>query len=168
MKTKRNRPPYLFMATLVLPSLMIGYMAGAMTLTTQAPAQPIVQCTHQLEQQVEATEKPEETEKPEGADVEAVNLGTFKLTAYCACERCCGQWADGITYTGTTATAGRTIAVDPEVIPLGSTVLIDGHAYIAEDIGGAIDGNRIDVFFDSHSEALDFGVRSASVHLLQY
>lgn len=91
------------------------------------------------------------------------SLGTFKLTAYCPCPQCCGQWADGITYTGTTATASRTIAVDPDVIPLGSTVYIDGQAYIAEDIGGAIKGNRIDVFFPAHDEALQFGVQYAEV-----
>lgn len=92
-----------------------------------------------------------------------VSLGTFKLTAYCPCEKCCGAWADGITYTGTTATAGRTIAVDPTVIPLGSTVYINGQAYIAEDIGGAIKENRVDVFFSTHEEALQFGVQYADV-----
>lgn len=92
-----------------------------------------------------------------------ISLGTFKLTAYCPCPQCCGQWADGITFTGTTATAGRTIAVDPNVIPLGSTVYINGQAYIAEDIGGAIKGNRIDVFFPAHDEALQFGVQYAEV-----
>lgn len=90
-------------------------------------------------------------------------LGSFKLTAYCPCPKCCGQWADGITYTGTTATAGRTIAVDPNIIPLGSTVYINGQAYIAEDIGGAIKENRVDVFFSTHDEALQFGVQYADV-----
>lgn len=115
---------------------------------------------------------PEDTEPVEPravAAVEAVeavqttDLGRFKLTAYCTCEKCCGEWANGITYSGTQATAGRTIAVDPDVIPLGSTVYIDGTEYIAEDIGGAIKGNRIDVLFPTHQEALEFGVRYANV-----
>ena len=94
------------------------------------------------------------------------NLGRFKLTAYCACPKCCGEWADGITYTGTKATQGRTIAVDPDVIPLGSVVIINGREYVAEDIGGAIDGNRVvDIFFNSHAEALEFGVQYADVSL---
>lgn len=97
------------------------------------------------------------------AETEPQDLGTFKLTAYCACPKCCGEWSDGITYTGTTATQGRTVAVDPSVIPLGSTVNINGRAYIAEDIGGAIDGNRIDVFFSSHADALEFGVQYSTV-----
>jgi 3D (Asp-Asp-Asp) domain-containing protein len=84
---------------------------------------------------------------------------TFKVTAYCPCELCCGQYANGITATGTVATAGRTIAVDPTVIPYGSEVILNGHTYIAEDCGGAIKGNKIDMFFDTHEEALQWGVR---------
>lgn len=97
-------------------------------------------------------------------------LGEFKLTAYCPCAKCCGKWANGITATGMTATEGRTVAVDPRVIPYGSTVTLyyeDGtvHTYTAEDCGGAIKGNRIDVFFDSHEDARAFGVQSAMVYV---
>ena len=88
------------------------------------------------------------------------------MTAYCTCEKCCGEWADGTTYTGTQATPGRTIAVDPDVIPLGSKVSINGNEYIAEDIGGAIKGNRIDVLFPTHQDAIHFGVQYAEVALL--
>lgn len=96
-------------------------------------------------------------------------LGEFKLTAYCPCSRCCGK-DDGITATGTLAEEGRTIAVDPRVIPYGSTVTLyfaDGtsHTYTAEDCGGAIKENRIDVFFDDHQAARAFGVQSAMVYV---
>lgn len=96
-------------------------------------------------------------------------LGEFTLTAYCPCSVCCGK-SDGITATGTTATEGRTIAVDPEVIPYGSTITIyfaDGavHTYIAEDCGGTINGNRVDVFFDNHQTAREFGVQTAYVYM---
>ena len=96
-------------------------------------------------------------------------LGEFKLTAYCPCAKCCGK-TDGITSTGTLAEEGRTIAVDPRVIPYGSTVTLyfaDGtsHTYTAEDCGGAIKENRIDVFFDSHEAARAFGVQSAMVYM---
>ncbi len=90
------------------------------------------------------------------------SLGEFKITHYCPCVKCCGK-TDGITYTGTQATAGRTIGVDPDVIPLGSTVYIDGQAYVAEDTGGGIDGRHIDMFVDSHEEALSLGVKYAEV-----
>ena len=91
-------------------------------------------------------------------------LGEFMLTAYCPCMKCCGK-TDGITATGTTATEGRTIAVDPALIPYGSTVTIyyeDGtvHTYTAEDCGGGIKGNRLDIYFDDHQAALQFGVQS--------
>ena len=96
-------------------------------------------------------------------------LGEFKLTAYCPCSRCCGK-SDGITATGTLAEEGRTIAVDPRVIPYGATVTVyfaDGasHSYTAEDCGGGIKGNRLDVYFDDHQAALQFGVQSAMVYV---
>lgn len=96
-------------------------------------------------------------------------LGKFKLTAYCPCMKCCGK-TDGITSTGTTAAEGRTIAVDPRVIPYGSSVTIyfsDGtsHTYTAEDCGGGIKGNRLDIYFDDHQAALQFGVQSAMVYV---
>lgn len=94
-----------------------------------------------------------------------LDLGEFELTAYCSCSECCGKWADGITATGTKATAGRTIAVDEDVIPYGYEVIINGHTYVAEDCGGAIIGKRIDIYFDSHSEALEFGRQTANVLL---
>ena len=93
-----------------------------------------------------------------------VDLGTFTCVAYDACIECCGK-TDGITKTGTKATAGRTVAVDPDVIPLGSTLLIDGHEYIAEDIGGAIKGNKIDIFHNSHAEALEYGKQIHTVQI---
>lgn len=92
------------------------------------------------------------------------SLGEFVITHYCACEKCTID-GDGITATGTKAASGRTIAVDPEVIPYGTTVIIDGKTYIAEDCGGAIKGRRIDIFMDSHEEALKAGVKAANVYV---
>ena len=94
-------------------------------------------------------------------------LGTFTCTAYCSCDICCGPWADGIVYTGGYATEGQTIAVDPDVIPLGSVVEINGWQYIAEDIGGAIKGNKIDLFFCSHTDALNYGAQQHEVYLVK-
>ena len=58
---------------------------------------------------------------------------------------------------------GRTIAVDPEVIPLGSEVMIDGKVYIAEDTGGAIKGNKIDLFVGTEADAIQYGVQTHEV-----
>ena len=98
--------------------------------------------------------------KQETIQMEAV------ATAYCACVQCCGK-SDCITATGTRATEGRTIAADPRVIPYGTHVLINGHEYIVEDCGGAINGNRIDIYFESHADALQFGVQTVTVEILQ-
>jgi len=87
------------------------------------------------------------------------NTQTFRVTAYCPCSKCCGKWANGITATGVTAQSNRTIAVDPKVIPYGSVVRMNGIDYVAEDCGGAIKGNRIDIYFDTHAEAMAFGVQ---------
>ena len=110
------------------------------------------------------TEKVTATEREETMP-EFLDMGEFKLTAYCACEKCCGKWADGITATGTKATAGRTIAVDEDVIPFGYEVIINGHTYTAEDRGGEIIGREIDIYFDSHEEAEEFGVQYENVWL---
>lgn len=130
---------------------------------------------------VDETEEKSVVEKPEESQVvlesKKESLGEFKLTAYCSCEKCCGKCAlnrpkdengKDIVYgsTGTVLVAGTSIAVDPSVIPYGSKVEINGHTYEAHDTGGAIKGNRIDVYFDSHQDALNFGVQYAEVFLV--
>jgi 3D (Asp-Asp-Asp) domain-containing protein len=99
------------------------------------------------------------------SDTNYTQVQDMVITHYCACEKCCGKYADGITATGTKATANKTIAVDPNVIPLGSEVIIDGQLYIAEDTGGAIKGNRIDIFCDSHQEAINRGKITREVQI---
>lgn len=94
------------------------------------------------------------------------NIGTYKITGYCGCSSCCGK-SDGITASGTRATAGRTIAADTSTLPFGTKVVIDGHTYTVEDVGGAINGNHIDVYFSSHSKALQWGVRYCDVYVVK-
>ena len=93
-------------------------------------------------------------------------LGNFKLTYYCSCEVCCDV-ETGITATGTPVVEGRTIAVDPKVIPYGTQVIINGHVFTAEDCGGAIKGNRIDVYVNDHNRANALGVNYADVYLVK-
>lgn len=103
------------------------------------------------------SDKPVETKKNKSVPKVASNklIGKFKITHYAG---------DTATSTGTTPTVGRTIAVDPRVIPYGSRVVINGHAYIAEDCGGAIKGNKIDIFVGSESEAYRKGVYHTNVY----
>lgn len=88
-------------------------------------------------------------------------IGYATVTYYC-CEKyphICNGGPPYQTATGTTPTPGRTIAVDPRQIPLGTHVIIDGHEYIAEDTGGAIDNLDIDIAVATHAEALAKGTR---------
>ena len=90
-------------------------------------------------------------------------IGECTVTYYC-CEpyaHICGD-GDGLTATGLPVTPG-VVAVDPEVIPLGSTVIIDGQAYLAADTGGAVGGNHVDICVATHQEAEDLGVTTAEV-----
>ncbi len=97
---------------------------------------------------------------------------TVVATAYCSCVKCCGVYAknrpNGVVYTasGAIAKANHTIAVDTKVIPFGTTVLIDGKKYVAEDTGSAVKGNKIDIYFDSHEQALEWGRQIVEIEVL--
>lgn len=98
----------------------------------------------------------------------------FSITAYCSCQICCGSYSPEVrggvahTATGTVPEEGRTIAVDPSVIPYGTQVYIEGMGnYIAEDCGGSVDGNHIDVYFETHDAARAFGSRRLYVSIVQ-
>lgn len=87
-------------------------------------------------------------------------IGECTITAYCPCAECCGRWADGVTATGLPAGPG-VVAVDPEVIPLGSAVIIDGQRYLAADTG--VMGNHVDICLADHGDTAAFGVKTAEV-----
>ena len=125
----------------------------------------------QLEEQVHK-EKTIETETDREVDMQAakpVSLGEFKLTSYCSCHLCCGEWAynrpNGIVYgaIGEELKEDYSIAVDPSVIPYGTEVIINGKVYKAQDCGGGIKGNEIDIYFENHNDALEFGVKYAEI-----
>lgn len=94
---------------------------------------------------------------------ELVSLGVWKITYYCCepYEHICGD-GDGLTATGIPVAPGI-VAVDPEVIPYGTTVVIDGVEYLAADCGGGIKGDRIDIAVPTHQEALELGVQYKEV-----
>lgn len=149
---------------LVIPVLIIGLVIGQISFNLMVEFR-----LAQLESQIspcEVTESPQSEEMSKKEQVfdmeiksaEIDSLGEFTISHYCSCPKCCGDWSDGITKTGTNATEGRTIAVDPNVIPLGTEVIIDGQTFVAEDIGGAIKQNRIDIYVSDHDEALARGI----------
>lgn len=110
-----------------------------------------------LEKQQDKLKK--EEKEQEAKKQEEVKKGwthEFHVTAYCGCYSCSEGYGTQ-TSTGVTAEAGRTIAVDPDVVPYGSKVQINGHTYVAEDCGGAINGYEIDIYMDEHSSTDRFG-----------
>lgn len=105
--------------------------------------------------------------EPEPEWIEAV------ATAYCPCERCCGSWAlnrpDGIVYTASGAIAEEdvTIAADWSVYSPGTILYIEGIGErTVQDRGGAISGQKIDVFFNSHEDALRFGRQEVRIKVI--
>lgn len=146
--------------------LLVAILAALLTLVLRTEVQAdeidVVETT-EICSVVETTTEEPTTEIPlitvKHEDVpDYRDLGTYKLTAYCSCSKCCGK-SDGITASGTKATAGRTVAA--KGIPFGTKLMINGETYIVEDRG--VGSGVIDIYFDSHSEALSFGVQYAKV-----
>ena len=92
----------------------------------------------------------------EEEEIESKYLGEYKITYYCACMKCCGK-TNGITASGKKVEAGVTVAA-PKEFPFGTKLLINGHIYTVQDRGGAIKNKRIDIYCETHEEALKNGV----------
>ena len=92
-------------------------------------------------------------------------LGEFQVTGYCSCTICCGEKEERLTKSETVPRASHTVAADPSVIPLGTRIVIDDVVYTVEDTGKAVKGMRLDIFFDSHEEAVRYGRKEKYVYL---
>ena len=140
---------------------IIGYNAGKTAAEAKIePITPIVEEQTQLEPL---------DQQPKQEEEQLIDIGKFTLSAYCSCVDCCGK-NDGITATGAKVQQGVTVAVDPSIIPYGTTIVINGDEYIAQDtlarhIIDRYNGRIIDVYFDSHAEALQFGLQTAEVYV---
>jgi len=165
-RSKKRTVPYLGellpLILFALVGLLVGYLLG---ITAQAAEEPPVVYQVIVPPEIREPEViPDPEPEPEpAAEPELVSLGEFKLTYYC-CEaypHICGT-GDGLTATGVPVEPGI-CAVDPDVIPLGSTVIIDGVEYLAADVGSAVKGNHIDIAVETHAEALELGVGAAEV-----
>lgn len=120
-----------------------------------------IKATMIVDSNIESTTMPQDTVTEQNK-----YIGEFRITVYCACEKCCGEYAlnrptDGYGKPIVKGASGRTliplysIATDPKVIPTGKKVIIGGKEYRADDIGGKIKGNIIDIYCGTdHSEAL--------------
>lgn len=96
-------------------------------------------------------------------------LGEFRITHYCPCPQCCGVGGGKITASGTRPTAGRTVGVNPNLIAYGTRLQIGKNkGYVAEDTGGGIGWQHLDVFCNNHQEALNAGVGYEKVYAITY
>ena len=120
---------------------------------TKEPVDKIVQVQNNVTSRTSSTSRNQST-----------GTAIYKVTGYCACTKCCGK-TNGITASGTKATAGRTIAASSQ-FSFGTKLLINGTTYTVEDRGGAIKGNKIDVYFNTHAEALAWGVKYLPVQVV--
>lgn len=89
-------------------------------------------------------------------------LGTFTTTGYCGCAKCSGGFT--LTYSGTVPRAGHTISADLNVFPIGTRLMIDGVVYTVEDIGSDVSGQTLDIYYDSHEEAVAHGKQTQDVY----
>ena len=107
----------------------------------------------------EASQESTEQEDTSSDDSQGKYLGRFRLTGYCNCALCHGQ---GYTASGTVPQAGRTVAMNG--IPFGTKLLINGGVYVVEDRG--VPYGNVDIYHDTHDQALSFGVGYAEVYQL--
>lgn len=170
LRNMKNRFDVILVSLLVLV-----VFCGCGRNESEEPAEETTQVTEQVTEKV--TEPVEEqTEQPE--EPKLVCLGTYKLTAYCGCSKCCGKWGENRpvdeygktivkTAGGYRAVEGVTVAADISILPYGTKVIINGHEYTVQDRGGVINGNKIDIYFESHQAALEFGVQYAEVYVYE-
>lgn len=116
----------------------------------------------------------QETETETEPQTELISLGTFTVTAYCSCSRCCKEWANKrpldengnpIVYgaSGEQLIPDYSIAVDTNLFSFGEIVLINGREYICHDRGSAITEKSIDIYMSSHEKALQWGRQTMEV-----
>ena len=103
---------------------------------------------------------------PLRGDAKTISMGRFKLTAYCPCWEC-SEGFGRQTHSGKQARSNHTVAADLSVMNLGDTVTINGKEYKVEDSGGGVNGDHLDIFFDTHEEVEEFGVRYGDVKILR-
>lgn len=160
-------------AALISIPICIG---AAKSQTTRANIMPVNATEWEIQTEtftevefVHQVEKQPETATEAVTEPQLISLGTFTVTAYCSCEKCCGKWAnnrpDGIVYgsSGEELVADYSIAVDVDLIPYGETIIINDREYIAHDCGGAIQGKKIDIYMESHGKALQWGVQNIEI-----
>ena len=174
---KRNRRNYIIAVAVGL-ILATSYFVWQIT----RPVEPLVESadTGYTEYTTYTSEVPEPQIHEPVVSADLAPIGEFEITAYCPCaEVCCGKWGvdrpldekgEPIIYTasGAIAEAGVTVAVDPNVIPLGTEICIEGLGVFTAQDTGAFTGNIVDIYFEDHDAAREFGRKTAKVWEVYY
>ena len=165
---------YFILTGIVVTMFLIGFAVGYVTVQSRA-----ADCESPPAIEYEPTTESEPVTETTSSVTEAEALWLdFVATAYCPCEECCGVWAtmreldengEPIIYgaSGITLKQGVSVAADT-TYPIGTNLELEGMGtYIVHDRGGAIKGNRLDIYFDNHSDALEFGVQNVRVRVVE-
>lgn len=161
-------------AVALLMGFIIGFVVGK--LTANAEEIPVTDTAPEVMTTVlpSVTFPPTITEPEESAAPEKVCLGEYRITAYCACEKCCGEWAKNrpggivVGAAGIELVAGVSCA---SPLPFGTVVEVEGlGTYIVQDrtaswVAEKYDNKVIDIYFDSHEAACEFGLKFANVYV---
>lgn len=171
-KAMNQRFRRMFVVALCM-GLTMGFILGRCSAHVRDnPSEPVIESPTITQDEVPLTSAPEPME--ETTEPEPVLLGSFRVTAYCACEKCCGEWAknrpNGIVYgaAGIELKAGVSCA---SPLPLGTVVEVEGLGeYIVQDrlatwVVEKYGENQIDIYFDSHEAACEFGLKQLNVYL---
>lgn len=169
--TIKKLVPYIVLVGIVLGIFAIGFVSGRHSVRATDKPEPSTSSAVEIYPVIDAMTP--------GTVIPDEPWFKFVATAYCACEKCCGVWAtkrpldeDGnpIVYgaSGEFLRQGVSVAADTSIYPMGTQLEIEGMGtYTVHDRGGAIKENRIDIYFDNHQEAVEFGVRTVQVRVVK-
>ncbi len=169
----KNKVRNLHIVLFLTIAIYIGFLVFIVSVSTKPEPKDIaMRETTQTEKHMQVLSVEEES------PIRLNYIGNFRLTAYCPCEKCCGKWGknrptdeagNDIVYTasGATAQANKTVAVDTDIIPYGTILLIDGQEYIAQDTGSKVKGQVIDVYFENHEDAESYGCKYQEIYAVE-
>ena len=152
--------------TLLVVACVLSFIAGA---AYTKPDKPVTMLSATSSDAIPMTSEPEEGHKAEtnSESSDEWRIVRMRVTGYCPCAKCCGEFADGITACGHKIQPGDTFVAADKRYSFGTEMVIEGYSNSQTvkvlDRGGAIRGNKLDAFFHTHQEALEWGVKYIDV-----
>ncbi len=168
----KNKVHKLHIVLFLTIAFFIGFLVFIILVGTMKNEIEVQETTTQAEKNTQVLSVEEES------PIRLNYIGNFRLTAYCPCSKCCGKWGknrptdeagNDIVYTasGAIAQANKTVAVDTDIIPYGTILLIDGEEYTAQDTGSKVKGQVIDIYFENHEDAENYGCKYQEIYAVE-